>query len=141
MEAQVWLCILNMENFETLKKKKIYGVPDRKSALNQLKKVRPGDSLIFYVISPVKCILGISTAVSTVFEDRKMAPWRDRLYPYRIKVSEVKDIRVSIRRVLGKISGIKGRIPMGASLLMLGKNDFEIIKSLSGSKESSSGNW
>jgi predicted RNA-binding protein len=131
-EAQVWLCILNRENFEILKERKIYGIPENKRALSLLKNVKIGDTLLFYVISPVRRILGVSSVVSTIFKEKRKAPWRDRLYPYRIRVSEVQDINVRMTDCVGKIDGVKRRVPMGASLILLGTNDLQTIKSLSG---------
>lgn len=129
-KAQVWLCVLNRENFEILKERRVYGIPENKRAISLLKNVKIGDTLLFYVICPVKRILGVSSAVSTIFRDNRKTPWRDRLYPYRIKVSEVQDINVRRIDFVGKIEGVKRRVPMGASLISLGINDFEIIKSM-----------
>lgn len=128
--AQVWLCILNAANFEVLEKKRIYGVPNNTRALNQLKNVRRGDILLFYVTSPTKRILGISKATSSMFEEKKMTPWKDRLYPYRIRISEITKINVPLKKFVGVIDGIKTRIPMGASLILLRENDLETIRSL-----------
>jgi len=131
LNFQVWLCVLNRENFEVLSEKKVYGIPENKRALTQLEKVKIGDTLLFYVISPVKRIMGVSSAVSTVFIDKRKSPWKDRLYPYRIKVSAVQKINVRMADFVGKLEGVKGRVPMGASLILLSRNDLEIINSLS----------
>ena len=81
---QGWICILNEENFEIVKKNRIYGIPPNIRALKKLRKVGLGDTLFFYVISPVKCIKGVSRVTSNVFNVQEFAPWNDRLYPYRI---------------------------------------------------------
>ena len=129
---QVWLCVVNKENFEVVKEKRVYGVPAR--AHNQIGKIRVGDILVFYVISPIRCILGISKSTSSTFEEKKLFPWKDRIYPYRIEISEVEEVRVRSKEFIGKISSIKNRIPMGTSLIPISRKDYETIRLLANQK-------
>jgi predicted RNA-binding protein len=126
-DAQVWLCILNMQNFEILRKERVYGVPT--NACNRLEKVRVGDTLLFYVTSPVKSILGMSRAASSMFEEKQMAPWNDRHYPFRVRISDVEETAIPSKAFVGKIAGIKKRIPMGQSLIAISQSD--LVKILS----------
>lgn len=125
---QIWLCILTKENFDVVKKERLYGVPAR--AQYRIEELSLGDTLVFYVISPKKRIVGISKVASSMFEEKKKAPWKDRLYPYRVRIDEVEEISVPYSRFVGKISGVKKRIPMGSSIIPLNKSDLEKIRSL-----------
>lgn len=95
--------------------------------MKQLKNVKIGDILLLYVKSPVKRVLGFCKVKSRMFEESRMTPWEDRLYPYRLRISHVKEANVPFKRFVGKIGGIKSRIPMGVSLIPLCEGDLETI--------------
>jgi len=138
--TQAWLCILNEENFEIVGRKRIYGIPKNARALVHFTKFKEGDVLVFYIISPRKQIKGIAKVLSPVFEDDKKAPWKDRLYPYRVRISEVHEIAIRERDFEGKISALRKRIPMGTSIMPLGENDLKIIQTLAQTTSSGPGN-
>lgn len=117
----------------------LYGVPETKTrrGYNQIRETKPGDILVFYVISPVRGIVGIYEIVSEVFEDRRYFPWEDRLYPYRVRIrplsEELKKLPtpIPLKVIKGKLSKIKSsRSFMGQSIVELTKEDFNLIKSL-----------
>ena len=59
-----WLCVTNEENWEVVKKRKLWGVSERNRA--QIEKVELGDNLVFYV-KPQR-LMGIFQAVSKSFK-------------------------------------------------------------------------
>jgi len=69
-----WLCITNEENWNVIKQKNVWGVPERHR--NTIAKVRPGDKLLIYVKQErdkdeVKepRIVAVYEAASEVFRD------------------------------------------------------------------------
>ena len=62
-----WLCVTSEENWDVVRKKKVWGVPRANKRL--IENVKRGDLLVFYV-SP-KSIRGIFEAVSEPYEDDK----------------------------------------------------------------------
>jgi predicted RNA-binding protein len=131
-ETQAWICVVNCENFEIIRKKKVYGVPDRSNVIKKLANVNENDILLFYVITPIQRICGKSKALSSMFQKTSKSPWKDRLYPYRIKIAEMEELSIPVRNFITKISSVKaGRIPMGASLIRLNKEDYETIMAVS----------
>lgn len=127
---QAWLCILNEENFEIVKKKRVYGIPNKPSALNHFSKFKVGDVLVFYVISPRKMIMGIAKTSCAVFEENKKSPWKYRLYPHRVRISKVLETAIPSRAFIGRVSAIKKRIPMGTSIMPLVERDLTTIQEL-----------
>ena len=129
-KAQAWLCILNRENFEIVKEKRVYGIPKNTRAINSMKTFKRGDVLLFYAISPTKRILGISEVASSMYEESKPSLWRDRSYPYRVRISHVNEIAVPLKDFIGKIGSVKNRIPMGMSIIPISEKDLETIRKL-----------
>jgi len=93
-----WLCILNRDNFEIVKKKLVWGVALRHSG--QLAKAKPGDKCAFYLIgedsgnefkSP--SIGGILEIISDMYEDTSnIFPSKIRAgenYPYRVRLKPI----------------------------------------------------
>jgi hypothetical protein len=126
-ERHAWLCVVNSTNFEIICSHRVYGVPDRPTSKLKLAQVNQGDTLFFYIITPKKRILGKSKALSTMFEDKNKFPWKDRLYPYRIKLTHVENMNIPSRNFIKKIGCVNGRIPMGASIIPLSNEDEVII--------------
>jgi len=85
-----WLCVTNDENWEVVKRSKVWGVPRRSRGF--IEQVKPGDLLVFYV-SPKK-IAGIFKAISESFQDdEKIFSYqgfgREEIFPYRVKLEPV----------------------------------------------------
>ena len=94
-----WLCILNRENFETVKNKLVWGVSERHK--KNLLKAKPKDLCAFYLITDGfedrkkdSGIGGIFEVVSQPYLDRSeifpsMRSSED-VYPYRIHLKHLK---------------------------------------------------
>lgn len=93
-----WLCILNRENFETVRKEQVWGVAERHK--KQLSKAKPGELCAFYLISEgagdkrkESVIGGISEIASGPYEDfsdifpSKRSP--SEVYPYRVRLKSI----------------------------------------------------
>ena len=143
MEPNYWLCILNRENFEAVKKKKVWGVSERHK--NQIYKTKVGDKLAFYLISEVKgkerlesAIGGVAEVASEVFVDRKKifpsAKVEGEVYPYRIRIKSLKVFKPEkpFKPLIGKLNFItnkkfySGHL-VGKAMRTIPKEDFEIL--------------
>lgn len=120
----IWLCLLTKENFAIVRRTKLYGVPKNVRAHHQIVKAKPGDILVFYVISPVKAIVAIYEVSSQMFESANMAPWTDRQYPYRVRITHTRDCYVSYYQFA------KPRIYMGASMIPMTDGELRAIEAL-----------
>lgn len=94
-----WLCILNRENFEIVKKRFVWGVSERHKKV--LAKAKPGDTCAFYTISEGSgashkepAIGGIFEIISGLYEDQSdIFPSKQKAsetYPYRVQLKAVK---------------------------------------------------
>ncbi len=140
-----WICITTRENWEIIKKEKIWGVPERHK--NTIRKVKPGDKLIFYLrqervdkeVLP-SAIAGIMEASSEVFLDRKRifkgSP-RDskEIFPYRVKLKEVKipERPVEFKPLIPKLKFIKNKSKwaghlMGKAMREIPEEDYKLIE-------------
>jgi len=95
-----WLCITTEENWNVIKEKNVWGVPERHK--NTIAKVKVGDKLLIYlkqkrdkdkIIEPR--IVAVYEAASEVFKDRrkifKSPPsMSNEVFPLRIKLKPVK---------------------------------------------------
>jgi predicted RNA-binding protein len=93
-----WLCILNRENFETIKKEHVWGVAERHK--KQLSKSMPGELCAFYLIAegagdsrkePV--IGGIAEIASEPYQDLS------DIFPSKRNPSEVYAYRVGLKSI------------------------------------------
>lgn len=91
-----WLCILNRENFETVKSKLVWGVAERHKKI--LVRTKPGDVCAFYLIGEWRrresAIGGIFELISETYEDRSDIFTSKRssedVYPYRVRLKAIK---------------------------------------------------
>lgn len=130
LDKNIWFCVLNLTNFLIVKQECVYGIPKNSRALKQFEKIKEGDLLLFYAISPQKRIVGKANVISPMFLTTKKSPWKDRLYPYRVKISKMDTFVAMSRDFLGKVR-FGARIPVGKSVFQLSNEDFEIIRSIS----------
>jgi len=136
---KAWFCILNAKNWLVVKEKRVYGVPA--SAENRIRKIKPGDLLVFYATIPVKSVVGVYKATSEAYRDDKVRLWTNRLYPLRIRVEPISDVRshlkepIPLDRIVGKAEKIRTRFSlMGKSIIPISLNEYhEIMKLQSGS--------
>jgi len=130
-----WLCVTNEENWQTIKEKKVWGVPAKRGK-RQMEAVKRGDCLIFYVKS--KRIGGIFEAASEPFESsEKVFSWaefgRPEIFPYRIRLKPVRVLNepVNAETLISKLSFTKGRkrwsIFLRRAMLEISKEDYGLI--------------
>lgn len=85
--ANYWMCVTNEENWDVIKKRNIWGVPERDK--QRIQAVKTGDILVIYVMP--KKIGGVFKATSQSFEGQdNVFSWgyfgREELFPYRVKM-------------------------------------------------------
>lgn len=139
-----WLCVLNRENFEIVKREGVWGVNERHK--NTLRKLNPGDICAFYLRGETRgenqfepCIGGIFIVSSLPYFDEtdiflsKRNP--DEKYPYRVRVSPYYNLRstVPFKQVVPDLSFIVkkhnyGCYLLGRPLRELSKEDMAVIE-------------
>lgn len=131
-----WLCVTNEDNWNVVRKQKIWGVSEKRGR-SQVESVKPGDYLVFYVTP--KMIGGIFKAVSKSFESReKIFSWaafgKEEVFPYRVRVnpSIVTNKPLPFDKLVGKLGFTKGRkrwsIMLRRAMFKISARDFDIIR-------------
>jgi predicted RNA-binding protein len=131
-----WLCVTNEDNWNVVRKLKIWGVPEKRGR-RQIESVKAGDHLVFYVTP--KRIGGIFKAVSEKFESKeKIFSWadfgREEVFPHRVKLESVVVAKepVSFDKLIGKLSFTKGlrhwSIMLRRAMFEISQKDFEAIR-------------
>ncbi len=139
-----WLCITTRDNWKIIREKNIWGVPKRHQ--NTIKKVSPGDKLVFYVKQEVRNkevlepkIVGVFEVVSSYYVDSskifKSPPNKNETYPLRIKIKPIKFGEINFKEIIPKLSFIKNKKKwtghlMGKAMRELPEEDFRLIDSL-----------
>ena len=107
--AKYWLFVVNEENWEVIRDKKIYGAPESKRFKLVYELVKPGDIVVFYVKRKGSKRLGgrfvgVFRVASEWFrgeeplwpdevrEGRVKYPWRVRLEPVKLGVTDFKEL-------------------------------------------------
>jgi len=131
-----WLCITNDENWEVIKRLKIWGIPDRKT--NLTKKVKLGDILVFY-LKP-KRLAGIFKVVSKSFESNKkiFTPAgvnQNEKFKHRFRVDPITVLNepMSFIELIEKLKFIKNRRYwgghlMGKAMRLIPEEDYQTIR-------------
>jgi predicted RNA-binding protein len=133
-----WLCITNEDNWNVVKTKKVWGVPEKRGK-HQIESVRPGDKLVFYVTP--KRIAGIFEATSKPFESKeKIFGWadfgREEYFPHRVKLKSVILAKepVSADAIMRELSFSKGQkywsICLRRAMLKITESDFDALRRL-----------
>jgi hypothetical protein len=130
MVRNIWFCVLTNSNFRVVKLERVYGVPDNQRAAAAIRKIQKGDLLVFYAVSPRKSVVGKAFAESSSYLTTEREPWDDRLYPYRVRISEVESFVARAKDFLGKVSVFK-TIPRGRSIVSISNEDLEVIQRVS----------
>jgi len=143
MEPNYWLCILNRENFESVKKNKVWGVSERHK--NQIHRTKVGDKLAFYLISEVKgkerlepAIGGIAEVASEVFVNKRKifpsAKIEGEVYPYRIKIKNLEVFKPEkpFKPLIEKLNFITNKKKysghlIGRAMRAIPREDFELL--------------
>lgn len=113
-----WLCITNRDNWEVIKKNKIWGVPKRHEKI--ISRVKPGDKLVIYIKQEQKekqilkpKIVGIYEVVSEPFNDSsrifKSPPNRNETYPLRVKIKPLKLGEIDFKSLVPKLKFITNK--------------------------------
>ena len=140
-----WLCITNEENWNVVKEKNIWGVPERHR--NTIAKVKKGDKLLMYlmqekIVEEIKDsrISGIFEASSEVFEDgtrifKVPKGMVNETFPLRIKLTPVKILETpeEFKPLIPKLSFITNKKKwsghlIGKAMRPIPEDDFELIK-------------
>ncbi|MDK2853751.1 MAG: hypothetical protein PWP49_1821 [Thermococcaceae archaeon] len=141
-----WLCITTEENWEVIKEKNIWGVPERHK--NTIAKVKPGDKLLIYVkqerredkiLEPK--IVAIYEAASEVFKDssrifKTPKDMGNETFPLRIKLKPVKIFEkpVEFKPLIPKLKFITNKKKwtghlMGKAMREIPEEDYKLIVS------------
>lgn len=131
-----WFCITNEENWEVVKKRKIWGIIERYQ--NQAGKVEAHDLLTFYV--KPKRIGGIFKTVSTIFKSNErifdtVGFAKKEIFPYRLRLEPILVPKklVEFPPLITKLDFIKrkdnkwGGSIFGKTMRQISKNDYELI--------------
>jgi len=129
-----WLCITNERNWESIKRRKVWGVMTKR----EISKVKKGDKLVIYLKqekisdeTKEPRIVAIYEVVSDAFEDSSKV--FDRDYPYRVKLKPIKilDEPLKFKTLIPQLSFIKNKRAWGAYLqkpmVELPEKDLELI--------------
>jgi len=141
-----WLCITNRENWEIIKKKKIWGVPEKRHK-NTLLKTKVGDKVVIYLkqektkdgetLEPR--IVGIFEIVSEPFKDSapifKAPKSSNERYPWRVKLKEVKLGKLDFKQLIPKLIFIKNKEKwhahlFGKAMREIPEKDYKLIEKL-----------
>jgi predicted RNA-binding protein len=128
-----WLCVTNEANWNVVKAKKVWGVPQKRGK-RQIEAVKPGDLLAFYVTP--KRIGGIFEVTSEPFESKeKIFSWadfgREEFFPYRVKLKPIVAAKepVPADKLIRKLSFSKGQkrwsVFLRRAMLRIVKSDYD----------------
>jgi len=139
-----WLCITNEENWQIVKKKNIWGVPERHK--NTISKVKKGDRCLIYVKQErignelkESRIVGEYEVESEVFKDSsrifKSPPnMHNESFPYRIKLKPIKVFKkpIEFKPLIPKLNFIKNKKKwsghlMGKAMREIPEKDYKLI--------------
>ncbi len=143
-----WLCITNETNWKVIKKKNIWGVPERHK--NTIAKVKRGDKLVIYlkqekINDEVKepRIVAIYEVVSEPFKDStrifssKGMRSSDKTFPWRVKIKPIKifDRPIEFKPLIPKLKFITNKKKwsghlMGKAMREIPEDDYRLILSL-----------
>ncbi|MFX0209453.1 MAG: EVE domain-containing protein [Candidatus Hodarchaeota archaeon] len=127
-----WLCVTNDDNWEVIRKKRVWGVPERRR--NLIKTVAPGDQLVIYVAP--KRIGGIFEVVSRFYErrDKIFKEVKGEIFPYRVDLSPIMALSepkgfMEIREKLSFIPDTRyWSAPLRRGMVKITEEDFQIIE-------------
>ena len=139
-----WLAISNRENSEVIIKKNVWGTPRR--AVNQISKVKTGDTVLIYlgqknvdkeVLPPA--ISGVFEVISEMYEDTSrifVAPAKlgDEIFPLRIKLKPITifDPPIDFKSLIPKLKFITNKTMWsghirGQAMRQIPEEDYRLI--------------
>ena len=131
-----WLCITTRENWEVVRRNNIWGVEERHRKV--ISRVNVGDKLVFYVKQEVHgkeklppMIVGIYEVLSKPYRDDTKI-FKDRLYPWRIKIKPIKIGEVEFKPLIPKLKFIKNKdgwtgYLMGKAMREIPEEDYNLL--------------
>jgi len=139
-----WLCITNEDNWDVIKQKNVWGVPERHK--NTIEKVKPGDKLLVYLkqekvgdeTRPSR-IVAVYEAVSEVFRDssrifKTPKGMKNETFPLRIKLTPMKifDRPVEFKPLIPRLKFITNKRKwsghlMGKAMREIPEDDYNLI--------------
>ncbi|MDG6251749.1 EVE domain-containing protein [Methanocalculus sp.] len=139
-----WLAISNRENSEVVLNKNVWGVPRR--AINQISKVKPGDTVLIYVGQKIvdkemlpPAITGSFEVISEMYEDATeifTSPPKlgNEIFPLRIKVKpiEIFDEPVDFKTIIPHLKFITNKKQWsghirGQAMRIIPEEDYQFI--------------
>jgi predicted RNA-binding protein len=129
--------IASENTWDAVKKHKVWGAPSAHHNQRMVSEVKSGDLLAFYLLAPVRGVVGFYRAESAMFTDMNSEPWSGRIYPYRIKIrplsKEAAELRQPIRfnEIVGKIGKVQNRWSLfGRAIVPLTDDEYSMLCSL-----------
>lgn len=138
-----WLCVTNEENWDVIREKNIWGVPERHR--NTIAMVKPGDKCLIYVMSsrkekqtiPPRVVAAYQVA-SEMFKDNKKIfsspSRRNEVYPLRVKLEPLKIFEkpVDFRQLIPDLRFIRNKRKwaghiQGRAMREIPEEDFQLI--------------
>jgi predicted RNA-binding protein len=141
--TQYWLCIVNRQNWEVVRQKKIWGVAERHR--NTAAKVQIGDHLVFYVVGEIRngnrlesAVCGRAEVASDVFRDTKRifasaGVRKAEIYPLRIRLTNLVSFKeLAFKPLISDLSFIKNKRKwsghlQGKAMRFIPEHDFDRI--------------
>lgn len=143
-----WLCITTEENWNIIKERNIWGVPERHK--NTISRVKPGDYLLIYVKQEVTekgvkepRIVALYKAESEAFRDSskifKAPPGMgNETFPLRIRIKPVRIFEkpVEFKKLIPDLKFVRNKKKwtghlMGKAMREIPEEDFKLITSFS----------
>ncbi|RLI82992.1 EVE domain-containing protein [Archaeoglobales archaeon] len=138
-----WLCITTADNWEVIKKHKVWGVSKRYE--KTISQVKPGDVLIFYVMQTKEKdkvlpprIVGKAKVSSEVFRDSTKifkGYGKEQTFPLRVKLTDLKEFQkpINFKELVPKLEFIKNKKYwtgyLRRAMVKLDENDVEVVMS------------
>jgi len=143
-EVNYWLCVTNEENWKVVRRKNLWGVPERHR--NAISKVKKGDKLLFYIKQgkgkdaikePV--VAGIFEADSEFFRDNSKIfkvpkGMRDEIFPFRIRLKPIKIFEkpLKFKPLIPELKFITNKQRwsghlMGKAMINIPEDDFKLV--------------
>ena len=144
--TKYWVSVLSLNNYKLEKKSNDFQIGVKES-VKEVKNVKKGDYVIYYIGGGVSKFLGIFIATSDYFYDDSRV-WKDDVYPRRAKLkpillAENTDECVSAEIIKEQLDFITNKDSWGMSFIRpirtISKKDFDFIKNELEKKDSKRG--
>jgi len=136
----IWLCVVGDKNWQIVRKNMLWGVSPQWA--KQLRKVRTGDLLLFYVAKPVSSIIGAGVVDSPVFVENNRLPWTGGVYPYRVRLKPIGNTELDLddplplSKFLPKLRSLRSKQCLQRTMIRLTSLDCIAVSKLIGALQS-----